>query len=421
MLVVFIFNFVIKIITPNYFICNNIADYKILNIQINYPISCDQESYYSAIRNIDTLFIEGYVYQGRPLFILIHNFLSKLIDAVTLFKIQDFDNVIHISIIVLNTVCIFVTIMLIIKVLNLESYINNINFISISLILTASPLFKWGVFDPSNQLWTAVIIMFFTNLLINNSINLSYRNSLIIGILVLIHRTFIIGYIMFFLLLLVEKKIEFSIKNLISIFKIMAVSLVPFIVYNLFIFLIEGQLAYDENSSYYGQFIWLPLLIFTTKRYEGGWHCMDIPDFVSCYLVDNTQLIIYMLLPIIFLLISHPLNLFKKDLIINQLVKFTFFMYLFYMFIGWYPPIRFSYYSIGNLFVIMNIYLLLKEKNNILKFLHTFSLLTYFIYLNHWNFEGIVDLNSGIYISYIILFIYGLVKLKFSRENNVER
>jgi len=128
-----------------------------------------------------------------------------------------------------------------------------------------------------------------------------------------------------------------------------------------------------------------------------------------------------MLLPIIFLLISHPLSLFKNDLIINQLVKFTFFMYLFYMFIGWHPPIRFSYYSIGNLFVIMNIYLLLKEKNNILKFLHTFSLLTYFTYLNHWNFEGIVDLNSGIYISYIILFIYGLVKLKFSRESNIER
>ena len=75
--ILFLINFVFKFIQPNYFICNNIKDYRFFSMDISYPISCDQESYYSAIRDLQTLFTEGYVYQGRPLFILINNFISK--------------------------------------------------------------------------------------------------------------------------------------------------------------------------------------------------------------------------------------------------------------------------------------------------------------------------------------------------------
>ena len=62
----------------------------------------DQESYYSAIRNLSTLFSDGYVYQGRPLFIIVNNLISNFIDFISFNKITDFDIAIHISIILLN-------------------------------------------------------------------------------------------------------------------------------------------------------------------------------------------------------------------------------------------------------------------------------------------------------------------------------
>ena len=59
-LFIFSFSFIFKIIDPNYFICNKLKTYKIsfLNriIEIYYPISCDQEPYYSAIKNLNNLF-----------------------------------------------------------------------------------------------------------------------------------------------------------------------------------------------------------------------------------------------------------------------------------------------------------------------------------------------------------------------------
>ena len=160
------------------------------------------------------------------------------------------------------------------------------------------------------------------------------------------------------------------------------IALLPFVFYNLYIFIFQDQLPYDENSSHYGQFIWLPLYLLTSKRYEGGWHCMEIPDFLGCYLVDNMQLFIYLIIPLVFVLISKPKKFFKENIGYEKLIKFTFLIYLFYSLIGWYPPIRFSYYSLGNLLILLNVFLLIQNKSKFSQLLHFISISIFMISLN---------------------------------------
>ena len=408
----FLTNFVFKFIEPNYFICNTINDYKFFNITISYPISCDQESYYSAIRNLSTLFTEGYVYQGRPLYITVNNLISNSIDFISFNNITDFDIAIHISIILLNIFVVTLSSILFLKILNKDLSNNIFTYFLISLVLCASPLNKWGIFDPSNQLWTLLIITFNTYLITKKD-SINYKTSLLVGCLVLIHRIFIVGYVLVFLILLIEKILKFNVKDFSHIFKMLTISILPFVLYNLYIFIFENQIPYDENSSHYGQFIWLPLYLFTSKRFEGGWHCMEIPNFLTCYLVDNFQLIFYLIVPLLFVIITNPLKAYRNNVGIEKLIKFCALIYLFYSLIGWYPPIRFSYYSIGNLIILLNIFLLLNYKDKILKILHLFSVLSFMIFLNHWNYEGIIDFNIGIIASIIIFLVY-LINYFFS-------
>ena len=404
--ILFLINFVFKFIQPNYFICNNIKDYRFFSMDISYPISCDQESYYSAIRDLQTLFSEGYVYQGRPLFILINNFISNFIDLVTFSLIEDFDVVIHLSVVFLNIFVITLSSIMFLKAFEIDLSNNFFLYFLISFVLCASPLNKWGIFDPSNQLWTLLIITLNSYLLTKKKEHINYKISLLIGLLVLVHRIFIVGYALVFLILLIEKVFKLNLKDFTYILRMLIIALLPFVFYNLYIFIFQDQLPYDENSSHYGQFIWLPLYLLTSKRYEGGWHCMEIPDFLGCYLVDNMELFIYLIIPLVFVLISKPVRLFKENIAYENLLKFTFLIYLFYSLIGWYPPIRFSYYSLGNLLILLNVFLLIQNKSKLNQLLHFTSISIFMISLNHWNYDEIIDLNFGIVFSFVILGIY---------------
>ena len=50
----------------------------------------------------------------------------------------------------------------------------------ISFVLCASPLNKWGIFDPSNQLWTLLIITLNSYLLTKKKEHINYKISLLI-------------------------------------------------------------------------------------------------------------------------------------------------------------------------------------------------------------------------------------------------
>ena len=107
--VTFVINFFLLPVKPDYFICNNLKDYDFQNYNFQYPISCDQESYYSAIRDLSTLFNEGYVYQGRPLYILINSAIANFLNISTFGSVDNFDNVIHVSIIIFHAIVISIS------------------------------------------------------------------------------------------------------------------------------------------------------------------------------------------------------------------------------------------------------------------------------------------------------------------------
>ena len=96
-------------------------------------------------------------------------------------------------------------------------------------------------------------------------------------------------------------------------------------------------------------------------------------------------------------------------------MSLSIFIYVFWSFIGWYPPIRFSYYSVGNLIIILFALQFIELKNFTIRFLSLTSYLTYTLFLNHWNDPNVLAYNVGIYVSLfflIILFLYSISRYK---------
>ena len=411
---IFSFSFIFKFIDPNYYICNKLKIYKIsfFNriIEINYPISCDQEPYYSAIKNLNHLFSEGYIYQGRPLYIAMNKIFYEFLSSIFI-NIND-EIILHVSVHFFHLLVACFSAILIVKIFELNQKLTLTNrFIIISLILL-SPLFKWGAYDPSNQTLTLIVLLLTTYVLKFQKLNPKF--SLIFGILSLMHRTFLVGFV-FILLYNFWTSGDFkNLKKYKSYILNGLIVLIPTVLYNLYIFLQINQTPYDANSSYWGQFIWIIYYFFGSRRFEGLFHCMDIPDFIFCYFVDNIKLFLYLFLPILFLFIYKNFFNFKK----NQVYFFSLtslFFYIFYLFIGWYPPIRFSYYSLGHFIVVISIYSLFclekKKQRNLLASV----LAIYFLFLNHWNFPQVLGINIFIILSFLVLIVNRIHTNKLKR------
>ena len=109
------------------------------------------------------------------------------------------------------------------------------------------------------------------------------------------------------------------------------------------------------------------------------------------------------------------INKIRNDKNITNLVSLSMFLFIFWSFIGWYPPIRFSYYSIGNLAVLLFLIFILNIKNKKFLFFSILSYVLYTVYLNHWNYQEIVNYNYPIIASYVILCIFIIL------ENNTKK
>ena len=143
---------------------------------------------------------------------------------------------------------------------------------------------------------------------------------------------------------------------------------------------------------------------------------MSVPLFLKCYLSDFVKSLFF-LSPIIFLCILNFVSNWGNTL--NKLKGIYFnlsfiyiILFVFWSFIGWYPPLRFNLYSLSYfvLFIFTVQILQLEDKVDIL-----FSSSIYFIYfvfLNHWNYLDIININPGIIISFAILIIYTIKKIK---------
>ena len=120
-------------------------------------------------------------------------------------------------------------------------------------------------------------------------------------------------------------------------------------------------------------------------------------------------------MPLLIFLITQFLyknNLsFRKNTPVNYLVMISLFLYTFWSFIGWYPPIRFSYYSIGNIIIILFSFQFFHLKDKNIKTIAISSYILYSLSLNHWNDSLVLNFNLGIVISLILLIPFFFITL----------
>lgn len=417
-ILIFIFYFIYEIKTPNYFICNEIISHK-LNILkyeflYNYPESCDEKLYHIGFIDLNQIFDSTFNYAERPLYILFVGLIYRIFQFLLQLLVIDNYSILLFSNFIAQILIVSINVLLYIKVFVNKK--NKINFeYLLSLIFLLSPLVKWGIFDPSHQLLTLTAILY-AIFFKKNKFNLSFSNALLFGTLMLLHRTFLITFIW---LLLVEIKNEINLKKIFKYSIYFLISLIPYTVTTLFKLYFTGT-SYDANIDYWGQFIWIFDFVRGKIRFESEWHCVTIPENFYCYFNDNLMLIFYLGLPviaIIYLSFKYK-ELIKLDQNLKNLLSLSVFLYLFWSFIGWYPPIRFSYYSIGNLVILLFAYFISHIKDSFHLSLLLFSYCIYMLNLNHWNSPLIVEFDNTIKTSYLFLIIFVFFDLRKSKKLN---
>lgn len=418
--VLFCFYFIFEIKTPEYFLCNELVNFNISifdkNVEFRYPESCDQNFYYSGFENISEVLSSDFNYQERPVYILFIGIIYKIIS--TTFNIFNLNSLftIQLSNIIGQVLITFINVILFQKNFRLNDKSKSTPYI-ISLIFILNPMTKWGVFDPSHQLLTMTALLFGVYFL-KNKYDLNIYSGILFGVLMLLHRTFFIIYLSIILINFLASKKIFKTITLILF------GLIPSFLMYILRYFSSGN-SYDANTDYWGQFVWILDFIRGKIRFESEWHCVTIPENFYCYFSDNFATATYIALPatlaLYLIFITGVRNLFKnKEL--KSLFSLTAFLYIFWSFIGWYPPIRFSYYSFGNLIILICAYLLLENLNkkrfSTIVMLISYSI--YCLYLNHWNAPLIVEVNNQIIFSYLLL-VFSItydywVKIKYNEK-----
>tara|TARA_X000000368_G_scaffold417249_1_gene413129 strand:- start:5753 stop:6343 length:591 start_codon:yes stop_codon:yes gene_type:complete len=175
------------------------------------------------------------------------------------------------------------------------------------------------------------------------------------------------------------------------------------------------SLGTDHNIGLYNQFFWVFDYIRGIDTYGvTGWYCQKLPYNFICYFKDNLNVIKYLYLPFIFVviyLVFYGTKLINKKNYLRPLFEVIILVNIFWAFIGWYPPIRFSYYSIGHLIIFLSI-LIFYEINNLLsKTTYLIGYTSFFIIHNHYNGDIYFQLNL-IYIFSAIFYLVTLILLK---------
>ena len=141
---------------------------------------------------------------------------------------------------------------------------------------------------------------------------------------------------------------------------------------------------------------------------NGGYFCQTPRDALLCYLRDVYNLINYLAAPslflIFFLISKYKLMSEKLKKFIYISISFAFLINLFWLFIGWYPPVRFSYYGYGNLVILLLIFSINMFNDPMAKTIFISAFITYFLFLNHWNSPEVIFYSSYIKISFLLFF-----------------
>ena len=425
----YIFLFIIYPSNSSYYECNEIVKNSLFNSEISYylPVSCDQELYLIGVYDFESIYTFDYNYQTRPLYILIvktfYDILNIFLSNSLIHKFMSF-TLSHILIISIAAKFFLDSLS------KLRINIDTKKSIALILFLSLSPIVKWGVFDSAHQ--TLTILQFsisFYFLVHQFSENKKiYLFSFILGILALSNMTFALP--LFFLVSHKLKSIEKILTNFTTLLLTFVLFVIPILSWNMFISYM-GYEPYNAAVEYWHQFIWVKDFIlagyeninFNLENSE--YFCMSMPLFLKCYLTDFAKTILYVF-PLLTLCLINIKNI-KNDgrkLFLNSLKKLSFVFivsFIFWSFIGWYPPLRFNLYSFGHFLTLLFCIQFVLLEDSKVKNLTALTYVMYFISLNHWNYPGILKINYGITISLIIIsfIIFEIIYKKgFSRLTN---
>jgi len=422
----YIFLFIIYPSNSSYFECNELVKNNLFNSEISYsiPISCDQETYLIGVYDFESIYKFDYNYQTRPLYILnVKIFYDILNIFVSNSLIHKFLSFILSHIVIISLAAKF----FLDSLSKFKIYIDEkISFILI-LFLSLSPIIKWGVFDSAHQTLTILqFSMSFYFLAYQFTENKKiYFYSFILGLLALANMTFVLP--LFFLVLNKLNSIEKIFINFTTLLLSFFIFITPILSWNVFINSM-GYEPYNAALEYWHQFIWLIKYLLT--GYENinfnlansEYYCMSVPLFIKCYLVDFSKSLLYLFNLILLLLGTYKyVEVEEKELYASLLKKLLFVFlvsFFFWSFIGWYPPLRFTLYSLGSFLTLLFCIQFLFINNNKIRNLSGFSYFLYFLFLNHWNFEEIIKINTGLVIS-ILLALY--ITFEYIYKNILKR
>ena len=413
----YIFLFILYPENSSYFECNQLTEIKKFGVIFNIPISCDLDLYLVGVNDFASIHTFDYNYQTRPIYILymsmFYHFFELFISNLDLLGLFAFS----IGHIIIATSCVVIFL----KTLDELKIQYNKKVYLIVLFFGVSPILKWGVFDAAHQTLTLLqfTLTFYFLIKKEKSTSEIVVWSFIIGLLALSNMTFLIC-LLFLFYVKINRPSKFVVNfSLISISTIL--TLIPLIAWDRYISS-QGFTPYNAAVEYWKQFIWIKDYIlagyeninFDLDRSE--YYCMSIPLFLKCYLSDFMRSV-YFLSPIIYLcILNFKYNwnniLYKLKGIYFNLFFIYITLFVFWSFIGWYPPLRFNLYSLSYfvLFIFIVQILQIQDKVDILFSCSIY--LIYFLFLNHWNYIDILNINLGIIISLAILIIYTIKKIK---------
>ena len=425
-ILLYIFLFIIYPTNSNYFECNQLFEDNLFNSQITYsiPVSCDQELYLIGVNDFQSIYKFDYNYQSRPLYIFIvkifYDILNTLLSNILMVKFLSF-SLTHLLIISFSTKIFFDSLD------KVKILIDEKVKILIILFVFLSPIIKWGFFDSSHQTLTLLqfVISFYFLVSEIEDFNKIYLFSFILGFLALSNLTFVLP-----LIFLVFNKINTEEKVFNNFFKLILtffLFMIPILSWNLFI-ISQGYVPYNAATTYWNQFIWLKDYIFV--RYENinfnpeysEFYCMSVPLFLKCYFLDFLNSVFYLLNLVVLLIGTYKyIDQGKKELytsLFKKLLTIFIISFIFWSFIGWYPPLRFNLYSIGYFLTFCFCIQFIFINNDKIKTLSAFTYILYFLFLNHWNFDEVIKFNTGLLIS-IFLTLY--ISLDYVYKNTLRR
>ena len=401
---IYIIQFFLNKEKVDYFVCTSINTYSFNffsnSLQLIYPESCDLKPYAVGIVNLNSYYdLTEFVYQDRPLFVLYIAIFFNLIKALSFSTLSTY-TILKISFFLGQ---LFLTSLICIYLLKLFDLVNlNIGskYFILPLLVSVSPLFKWHIFESTSMTFTFFIFIIGIYIFINNkNINLPFY-FFGIGLLFLIHRSAILILLFFVINIVIDKSIRKE-KILSTLY-----FFIPVIFYYISLFASSG--FYDHQAEDWRQFIWVLDFLQGKETLQSGYFCQSPKLAIKCYVNDLIILSKYMAIPALACLSYIVLNFININEAVMRVIRsaiiFTLIINLFWLFIGWYPPIRFSYYGFGNFIIFISILIFFNLQNNISQSLFISGYLFYFILLNHWNSPLVVEPNQLIRTS-IFLFV----------------